>query len=71
MYQSLVLTLKRGKKGFTLLSSVNRGLVFVTKPSRKQNLFFQNKFIFFELLLSVCEDRGCVEDGGVYVVWIR
>jgi hypothetical protein len=36
MYQSLSLTLKRGKKGC---------LVFVTKHSRKQNLFFQNKFI--------------------------
>jgi len=40
MYQSLSLTLKSGKEGRALLSSVNRGLVFVTKPSRKQNLFF-------------------------------
>ncbi len=36
-----------GKGDWTLLSSVNRGLVFVTKPSRKQNLFFQNKFIMY------------------------
>ena len=35
----------------------NRGLVFVTKPSRKQNLFFQNKFIFSIRFVTVLNEK--------------
>ena len=41
MYQSLSLTLKSGKEGGALLSSVNRGLVFVTKPSKDYDQAYQ------------------------------
>jgi hypothetical protein len=47
MYQSLSFDAERERRALPFYTRSNRGLVFVTKPSRKQNLFFQNKFIIF------------------------
>jgi hypothetical protein len=46
------LTLSGGKRVLPFYPRSDRGLVFVTKPSRKQNLFFTKKIHFFFLFLS-------------------
>jgi hypothetical protein len=43
------LTLSGKERALPFYPRSNRGFVFVTKPSRKQNLFFQNKFILNSL----------------------
>ena len=47
MYQSLSFDSDRERRAFPSYPRSNRGLVLVTKPSRKQNLFFGNEFIIF------------------------
>ena len=65
MYQSFSFDAEREKRALPFYPRSNRGLVFVTKPSRKQNLFFQNKFIIFIDNLRVVTTEGEVVDALV------
>ena len=51
------LTLSGKERALPFYPRSNRGLVFVTKPSRKQNLFFQNKFIFSIRFVTVLNEK--------------
>jgi hypothetical protein len=66
MYQSLSFDTDRERRDMPFYPRSNRGLVFVTKPSRKQNLFFQNKFI--GKYLKNISHPGSVEENRLRVL---
>jgi hypothetical protein len=51
--QSLSFDTEWERRDLTFYPRSNRGLVFVTEPSRKQNLFFQNE-LKKGLILTQC-----------------
>ena len=48
MCQFVSSTLKEGKRDCTLLSSVVPRIIFVSKPSRNQNLFIMHIVVYYE-----------------------
>jgi hypothetical protein len=64
MYQSLSFDTERERRDLTFYPRSNRGLVFVTKPSRKQNLFFQNKFILGKTPTGRVSGQGVQKNAG-------